>query len=54
VKTGYTSRAGRCLIVLAEKNGARVLLTMLGARERWWDAIGILEHAFDAAADVVR
>ncbi len=54
VKTGYTSGAGRCLIVLAEKNGARVLLTMLGARERWWDAIGILEHAFDAAADVVR
>ncbi|MGQ0577983.1 MAG: D-alanyl-D-alanine carboxypeptidase family protein [Betaproteobacteria bacterium] len=54
VKTGYTSNAGKCLIVLAEKNGARVLLTMLGARERWWDAIGILEQAFDAAADVAR
>jgi len=54
VKTGYTSRAGRCLIVLAEKNGTRVLLTMLGARERWWDAIGILEWAFDAAADAAR
>jgi hypothetical protein len=31
-----------------------VLLTMLGARERWWDAIGILERTFDSAADVVR
>ncbi len=54
VKTGYTSRAGRCLIVLAEKDGTHVLLTMLGARERWWDAIGILERAFEAAADDAR
>lgn len=54
VKTGYTNRAGRCLIVLAEKNGTRVLLILLRARERWWDAIGILEQAFDTATDDAR
>jgi len=47
VKTGYTSRAGKCLIVLARKEGAQVLLVMLNAKSRWWDAIGIIENAFD-------
>ena len=50
VKTGYTRRAGRCLIALARKDGAQVLLVLLNARSRWWDAIGIIETAFDAAA----
>ena len=38
VKTGQTRRAGHNLIVLAERDGRRVLLVMLGARDRWWDA----------------
>jgi D-alanyl-D-alanine carboxypeptidase (penicillin-binding protein 5/6) len=50
VKTGYTRRAGRCLIALAQKDGARVMVVMLDARSRWWDTIGIVEHAFDAGA----
>lgn len=50
VKTGFTSRAGKCLIALAEKNGVRVMVVMLDAHSRWWDTIGIIEHAFDAAA----
>lgn len=45
VKTGHTRRAGHNLIVLAERGGRRVLLVMLGARDRWWDAHGILEQA---------
>ncbi|HJS37333.1 MAG TPA: serine hydrolase, partial [Burkholderiales bacterium] len=45
VKTGRTRRAGHNLIVLAERGGRRVLLVMLGARDRWWDAHGILEQA---------
>ncbi|MBI3530073.1 MAG: D-alanyl-D-alanine carboxypeptidase [Betaproteobacteria bacterium] len=49
VKTGYTSRAGKCLIALARKEGAQVLLVMLNAKSRWWDAIGIIENAFDEA-----
>jgi D-alanyl-D-alanine carboxypeptidase (penicillin-binding protein 5/6) len=45
VKTGQTRRAGHNLIVLAERDGRRVLLVMLGARDRWWDAHAILARA---------
>jgi D-alanyl-D-alanine carboxypeptidase (penicillin-binding protein 5/6) len=49
VKSGYTNGAGRCLIALAKKGGVQVMLVMLNAKSRWWDAIGIIENAFDAA-----
>jgi D-alanyl-D-alanine carboxypeptidase (penicillin-binding protein 5/6) len=45
VKTGRTRRAGHNLIGLAERGGRRVLLVMLGARDRWWDAHAILERS---------
>lgn len=45
VKTGQTRRAGHNLIVLAERDGRRALLVMLGARDRWWDAHAILARA---------
>lgn len=48
-KTGYTSRAGRCLAVVAERNGVRVVAVVLGADDRWWDAAAMVERAFDAA-----
>jgi D-alanyl-D-alanine carboxypeptidase (penicillin-binding protein 5/6) len=47
VKTGQTRRAGHNLIVLAERDGRRVLLVMLGARDRWWDAHAILSRALE-------
>ena len=46
VKTGFTQKAGKCLIALAERNGVRVLLVMLHANNRWWDASDILDYAF--------
>jgi D-alanyl-D-alanine carboxypeptidase (penicillin-binding protein 5/6) len=49
VKSGYTDGAGKCLIVLARKSGVQVMLVMLNAKSRWWDAIGIIENAFDEA-----
>jgi D-alanyl-D-alanine carboxypeptidase (penicillin-binding protein 5/6) len=49
VKTGYTSKAGRCLIALARKDGVQVMLVMLDAKSRWRDTIGVIEHAFDEA-----
>lgn len=49
VKTGYTARAGKCLIALAQKNGVQVMVVILNAKSRWWDAIGIVENAFDEA-----
>jgi D-alanyl-D-alanine carboxypeptidase (penicillin-binding protein 5/6) len=46
VKSGYTQRAGKCLVALAERSGTRVLLVFLNAPNRWWDAHGMIERAF--------
>lgn len=46
VKTGFTGRAGKCLVALAERGGKRVLLVMLNAPDRWWKAEEILDAAF--------
>ncbi len=46
LKTGYTPGAGKCLIAYAERNGTRVLLVLLNAPDRWWDAVDILDLAF--------
>ncbi len=47
VKTGTTGRAGNCVIALAERNGVRVLVVLLNARNRWWNVHGILDRAFE-------
>lgn len=46
LKSGYTPKAGKCLVAYAERVGARVLLVMLNAPDRWWDASDILDLAF--------
>lgn len=46
LKTGYTPGAGKCLIAYAERDGTRVLLVLLNAPDRWWDASDILDLAF--------
>lgn len=48
VKTGTTGAAGHCLVAIAERNGVRVLVVLLKARERWWNAVGLLDRAFAA------
>lgn len=47
VKTGYTRRAGRCLVASVERDGHRVLVVLLGGTDRWWDAVAMIEQAFD-------
>lgn len=49
VKSGYTQKAGKCLIALVERRGVRVLLVMLNAPNRWWDADAMLNRAFGHA-----
>jgi D-alanyl-D-alanine carboxypeptidase (penicillin-binding protein 5/6) len=49
VKSGYTSQAGRCVVALVERKGVQVWLVMFNARNRWWDAVGVVENAFDQA-----
>lgn len=47
VKTGSTGEAGNCIVAMAERNGVRVVLVLLHARDRWWTAHGILDQAFE-------
>lgn len=47
VKTGWTRAAGRCLVGLAQRGSTRVLVVLLGAPDRWWDAVAMIETAFD-------
>lgn len=47
VKTGYTSRAGRCLIVTAEKDDRRLILISLNIRDRWYSSQELLRYGFE-------
>jgi D-alanyl-D-alanine carboxypeptidase len=49
LKTGYTSRAGQCLIAYARRSGRDVWLVMLGGSQRWWLAHGMIDDAFAAS-----
>ncbi len=49
VKTGWTKAAGRCLVGLAQRGNTQVMVVLLGAPDRWWDAVAMIESAFDAA-----
>jgi len=47
LKTGYTAKAGRNLVLTAIRDGHRATVVLLGAQDRWWDAAALLERAFD-------
>lgn len=44
VKTGYTSKAGRCLIASMFKDGHRLLLVGLNVKDRWEQAVRLLRY----------
>lgn len=44
VKTGYTSKAGRCLIASMFKDGHRLLLVGLNVRDQWEQATSLLRY----------
>lgn len=46
LKTGFTPQAGKCLIAYVRHEPVQVLLVMLNAPNRWWDASDILDLAF--------
>lgn len=51
-KTGWTRAADHCLIEVAERDGRRVIVVLLGSTaERWYDdATALLDHGFAMAA----
>lgn len=46
VKTGFTKRAGRCLVSAAERDGRRLIAVTLNAPDDWNDHIEMLDTAF--------
>jgi serine-type D-Ala-D-Ala carboxypeptidase (penicillin-binding protein 5/6) len=51
VKSGYTRRAGKCVVALVERDGVRILMVLLAGRNRWWDTHGVIERAFAVARE---
>ncbi len=50
IKTGYTTRAGKCLIARAVKDNHDILLVMLNAKtDRWNVAVDIFDTAFSSS-----
>lgn len=47
VKTGYTSKAGRCLIASMFKDGHRLLLVAMNVMDRWEQATGLLRYGHE-------
>lgn len=52
VKTGYTSRAGYCVVATAVRDGRRLVAVVLGAPgDAFSDAAALLDHGFAAFAE---
>lgn len=54
VKSGFTAKAGKCLVAIAERDGHQALLVMLNAPNRWWDADAALDYALKRAPELTR
>ena len=48
VKTGYTKEAGRCLVSAAERDGLRLVCTVLNRSDTYERSIKLLDDAFSA------
>ena len=48
VKTGFTSKAGRCLIAKVSQNGSDLLLVILNSNRRWNIAKRLIDYGLRA------
>ena len=46
-KTGYTHAAQKCFVGAVQRNGATLLISILGSRNLWGDTRQLLEYGFD-------
>lgn len=52
VKTGFTKKAGRCLVSAAERDGVRLIAVVLNAPNDWSDSKALLDYGFSSVSDV--
>lgn len=52
VKTGFTSKAGRCLIAKVSQNGSDLLLVILNSNRRWNTAKSLIDYGLKATEAV--
>ncbi len=53
VKTGYTTKAGRCLVTSATRDGMQLVAVVLNVYDMWQVSARLLDQAFSAFRDVV-
>jgi len=49
IKTGFTSKAGRCLIAKVSQNGSDLLLVILNSKRRWNTATHLIAYGLRAS-----
>jgi D-alanyl-D-alanine carboxypeptidase (penicillin-binding protein 5/6) len=49
IKTGFTSKAGRCLIAKVSQNGSDLLLVILNSKRRWNTATNLITYGLQTA-----
>ena len=49
IKTGFTSKAGRCLIAKVSQNGSDLLLVILNSKRRWNTATNLIAYGLQVA-----
>lgn len=47
IKTGYTDKAGRCLISAAKRDGIQIIAVVLDSEYMWNDSILLLDYGFN-------
>jgi D-alanyl-D-alanine carboxypeptidase (penicillin-binding protein 5/6) len=52
VKTGFTSKAGRCLIAKVSQNGSDLLLVILNSNRRWNTAVSLINYGLRSSASI--
>ncbi len=52
VKTGYTEKAGRCLVSCAQRDGVRLVAVTLHAPDDWADHAAMLDYGFSLLRSV--
>ena len=54
VKTGFTFKAGPCLVAVSKRNDTRVMIVLLNARNRWPNARQMFDVAFAKAPKLLK